>query len=78
VHLISFRLGYIWFSSTTARLIRLSQPRGVEMRQWPCMVRAGNGCEVGCCKGEVSITLILVLDVTLLAVIYAVIYAYSK
>jgi hypothetical protein len=73
-----FRLGCVWFSSTIARLVRLSWPRGVEMRQQPCMVRMGDRCEVRRYKGEVLITLVLVLDVTLLAVIYVVVCAYSK
>jgi hypothetical protein len=42
------------------------------------MVRAGDKYEVKCYKGEVLIALVLVLDVTPLAIIYAVIYAYSK
>ena len=42
------------------------------------MVRAGDRCEVKYYKGEISITLISVLDVIPLAVIYMVIYIYSK
>jgi hypothetical protein len=72
------RLGRVWFSSTTARLVRLSQPRGAEIRQWPCTVHAGDGYEVGRYKGEVSIALVLVLNIMPLAVIYAVIYIYSR
>jgi hypothetical protein len=72
------KLGYIWFFSTTARLARLSRPRGVKMRQWPCTVRAGNGYKVRCYKGEVLIALVSVLDVMPLAIIYIVIYAYGK
>ena len=78
MHLILFRLGRVWFSSATARLVRLSWPRGVETRRRPYMVRAGDGCKVRCYRGEVLIALVLVLAITPLAVIYAVIYAYSK
>ena len=48
------------------------------MRQRPCTVHAGDGCEVGYCEGEVSIALVLVLDVIPLAVIRAVACAYGK
>jgi hypothetical protein len=75
---MSSRLGYIWFFSVIARLARLSWPRRAEMRQWPCIVRAGDRCKVKYYKGEVSITLILVLDIMPLAIIYAVAYIYSK
>jgi hypothetical protein len=61
-----------------ARLIWLSRPRGVETRQQPCIVRAGDGYEVRRYKREVSITLISVLDVMPLAIIYVVTYVYSK
>jgi hypothetical protein len=72
------KLGHVWFSSTTIRLARLSRPRGVEIRQWPCTVRAGNRYEVKYYKGEVLIALVLVLNITPLAVICVVTYAYSK
>ena len=75
---MSSRLGHVWFSSATARLVRLSRPRGAEMRRRPCTVRAGDGCKVGRYKGEVSIALVSVLDVTPLAIIYVVAYTYSK
>ena len=42
------------------------------------MVHVGDGYKVKCCKGEVLIALVLVLDVMPLAVIYIVIYVYSK
>ena len=42
------------------------------------MVRVGDRCEVGRCKGEVLIALVLVLDIMPLAVIYAVACIYSK
>ena len=42
------------------------------------MVHVGDGCEIKYCEGEVSITLVLVLDVMPLAVIYVVTYVYSK
>jgi hypothetical protein len=71
-------LGRVWFSGTTARLARLGRPRGVETRRRPCIVRAGDRCEVGRCGGEVLIALVSVLAITLLAVIRAVAYAYSK
>ena len=38
----------------------------------------GDRCEVKCYKGEVLITLVSVLDIMPLAVIYIVIYIYSK
>ena len=55
-----------------AGLTRLSRPRGAETRQRPCTVHVGDRCKVGCCKGEVSITLVLVLDIMPLAIIYTV------
>ena len=73
-----FRLGRVWFSSTIAKLARLSRPRGVETKQRPCTVRAGDRCKVGRYKGEVLITLVLVLNIMSLAVIYAVACVYSK
>jgi hypothetical protein len=73
-----FRLGHVWFFSTIARLVRLGRPRGAEMRWWSCIIRTGDKYKVKCCKGEVLITLVLVLDVMPLAVIYAVIYAYNR
>ena len=73
-----FKLGCVWFSSVIARLARLSWPKGVEMRWRPCTVRVGDGYEVKYCEGEVLIALVLVLNVMLLAVIYAVVYIYSK
>ena len=78
MYLISSRLGRIWFSSTTARLARLGWPRGAEIRRWPYTVYAGDRYKVGCYRGEVLITLVSVLAITPLAVIYAVIYIYSK
>jgi hypothetical protein len=73
-----FRLGRVWFFSAIVRLAWLGWPRGAEMRRQPCMVRTGDRCEVRCCKGEVLITLVLVLDITPLAIIYMVAYVYSK
>jgi hypothetical protein len=61
-----------------ARLARLGWPRGAETRRWPYTVRVGDRCEVGRYRGEVSIALVLVLAITSLAIIYAVIYTYSK
>ena len=61
-----------------AGLAQLSRPRGAEIRRRPCMVHAGDRCKVGCYKGEVLIALVLVLDVIPLAVIYAVVYVYSR
>jgi hypothetical protein len=72
------RLGYIWFFGAIAGLARLSRPKGVETRRWPCIVRTGNRCEVRCCKGEVLITLVSVLDIMPLAVICAVAYIYNR
>ena len=48
------------------------------MRQRPCTVRVGDGYKIKYYKGEVSITLVSVLDVMPLAVIYMVTYMYSK
>ena len=42
------------------------------------MVCIGDRCEVKCYKGEVSITLVSVLDIMPLAVIYIVAYIYGK
>ena len=61
-----------------ARLARLSQPRGAETRRRPCTVCVGDRCKVKCCKGEVLITLVLVLNITPLAVIYIVVYVDRK
>ena len=72
------RLGYIWFSNAIARLARLSRLRGAEMRRQPYTVRAGDGYKVKRYKGEVLITLVLVLDIMPLAIIYAVACVYSK
>ena len=78
MYLILFRLGCVWFSNIIAGLARLSRPGGAEMRWQPCTVRAGDGCEVRCCEGEVSIALVSVLDITPLAVIHAVACVYGK
>jgi len=78
VYLISSRLGHVWFSSATARLVRLSWPRGAETRWRPYTVCAGDRCKVGRYGGEVLIALVLVLAITPLAVIYAVTYTYGK
>jgi len=48
------------------------------MRWRPYTVRVGDGCKVRRYGGEVLITLVLVLAITSLAIIYAVIYTYSK
>jgi len=61
-----------------AGLVRLGWPRGAETRRRPYTVRAGDGCEVRCYRGEVLIALVLVLAVTSLAVIHAVACAYGK
>ena len=42
------------------------------------MVHVGDRCEVRHCKGEVLITLVLVLDIMPLAIIYIVACVYSK
>src|SRR5271170_2853762 len=75
---MSSSLGRVWFSGATAGLARLGRPGGAETRRRPCTVRAGDGCEVGRCGGEVSIALVSVLAVTLLAVTRAVACAYGK
>ena len=61
-----------------AGLAQLSRPRGAEMRRRPCTVRAGDRCKVRYCKGEVSITLVSVLDIIPLAIIHIVVYVYSR
>ena len=48
------------------------------MRRWPYTVRAENRCKVKHYKGEVLIALVSVLNIMPLAVIYIVIYVYSK
>ena len=48
------------------------------MRQRPCMVRMGDGYKVRHYKGEVLIALVSVLNIMPLAVIYIVVYIYSK
>jgi hypothetical protein len=78
VYLILFRLGHVWFFSIIIRLMWLSWPKGAEMRWWPCIVHMGDRCEVRRYKGEVSIALVLVLDVMPLAIIYIVACIYSK
>jgi hypothetical protein len=75
---MSSRLGRVWFFSIIAKLARLSRPKGVETRQQPYTIRVKNGCKVGRYKREVLIALVLVLDITPLAIIHAVAYAYSK
>ena len=72
------RLKYIWFFSAMARLARLSQPRRAETRRQHCTVYVGDRYKVRHYKGEVLITLVSILDIMPLAIIYIVIYAYSK
>ena len=48
------------------------------MRQQLYIVYIGDGCKVRHYKGEVLITLVLVLDVMPLAIIYIVTCVYSK
>ena len=73
MYLILFKLGRIWFFGTTARLAQLGRPKGAETRRRPCTVRVGDGYKVRCYKGEILITLVLVLDIMPLAIIYIVI-----
>ena len=61
-----------------AKLVQLSRLKRAETRQQPYTVRAGDGCKVRRYKGEVLITLILVLDIIPLIIIYVVAYTYSK
>ena len=61
-----------------AGLARLGRPGGAETRRRPCTVRAGDGCKVKYCEGEVSIALISVLNIMPLAVIHVVACIYSK
>ena len=58
--------------------MRLGRPGGAETRRRPCIVRAGDGCKVRYCEGEVLITLVSVLNIMPLAVIYIVAYIYSR
>ena len=48
------------------------------MRQQPCTVRIGDGCEVRYYKGEVLIALVSVLNIMPLAIIHVVACVYSK
>jgi hypothetical protein len=73
-----FKLGHVLFSSAIARLVRLSWPKGAEMRRRPCIVHAGDKYKVKHYKREVSIALVLVLDIVPLAVICMVIYIYNR
>ena len=75
---MSSSLGRVLFSSTTARLARLSWPRRAEIKRRPYIVRAGDRYKVRRYKGEVLITLVSVLDIIPLAIIYIVAYTYSK
>ena len=61
-----------------AGLARLSRPRKTEIRRRPYIIYTGDGYKVRYYKREVLITLVLVLNIMPLAVIYTVIYAYSK
>ena len=61
-----------------ARLVRLGRPRGVEIRQRPCTVCAGDGYKVRCYKGEVLIALVSVLDIMPLAIIYIIACMYGR
>ena len=78
MHLILSKLRRVWFSNAIARLAQLSRPGGAEMRRRPCIVHAGDRYEIRRYKGEVSIALVLVLDVMPLAIIYVVACTYSK
>jgi hypothetical protein len=75
---MSSRLRHVWFSGAMTRLARLGWPKGAETRRRPCMVCVGDRCEVGYYKGKVLIALVLVLNVTLLAIICVVACIYSK
>ena len=72
------RLGHVWFFSTTARLAQLSQPKKAEIKRRPYTVCMGDGYKVKYYKGEVLITLVLILNIIPLAVIHAVTYIYNK
>ena len=77
MYLILSKLGYIQFFNPTAGLTQLSRPKGVKIRWWPCIVHAEDRCKVKYYRGEVLITLVLVLDITPLTIIYIVAYIYS-
>ena len=72
------RLGRVWFPSAIVRLVRLGRPRGMEIRRRPYIVRVGDRYKVRRYRGEVLITLVLVLAIMPLAIIRVVIYTYSK
>ena len=78
IYRILSRLGRVWSSSTITRLMRFSQPKGAEIRRRPYTVYIGDGYKIRHYRGEVLITLVLTLAVKPLAVIYIVIYIYSK
>ena len=72
------KLGRVWFSSTTAKLARLSRPRGAETRRRPYIIRAGDRYKVRRYKEKVLITLVSVLNIIPLAIIHIVACMYSK
>ena len=61
-----------------ARLARFSRPKGVEIRGQPCIIHTGDKYKVKYYKGEVLITLVLVLDIIPLAIIYIIVCVYNK
>ena len=58
--------------------MRLSQPKGVEIKWRFCIIYVGDRYEVRSYKGEVSIALVSILAITPLAVIYTIAYIYGK
>jgi len=73
-----FRLGRVWFSGAIARLARFGWPGRAETRRRPYIVRTGDRYKVRRYREKVLIALVLVLAITLLAVICAVVYIYSR
>jgi len=49
---MSSRLGYIWFSSTTARLTRLSWPRGQKRGGGPVWYARETDIRLGVARGR--------------------------
>ena len=78
MYLILSKLGHVWFSNTITRLARLSQPKGVKIKQQPYIIRTGDGYKVKYYKREVLITLVSVLNIMPLAIIHAVMCVYNK
>ena len=76
--IILSRLGRIWSSpNITAGLARLSWLLGAVLRRRPCIRRAGSRYKVRCYSSAVSIIRVLVVLQPVLAIIRAIVCAYS-